>query len=110
MGGSAKRPGRGSSAPGGFRRAKLLARIDHWRAGNRDSASHYSHAARTDSYATRTDSYATHGHGNTTNQPSAGIGRTDRSATERNDSGRDARLQLATNADSGHHTTVNCHA
>ena len=110
MGGSAKRTGRGSSAPGGFRRAKLLARIDHWRAGNRDSASHYSHAARTDSYATRTDSYATHGHGNTTNQPSAGIGRTDRSATERNDSGRDARLQLATNADSGHHTTVNCHA
>jgi hypothetical protein len=77
-------------------------------AGNGYTPRRNCHAASEYSDPARTNSYAARGHGYATNQPAAGIGRADGSPTERDDSGRNARIQPAANANSGqHYATIN---
>jgi hypothetical protein len=98
LGCGSKRAGRRNSAPGWLQRAKLLARHSYPASGNRHPAGQYSDAASANSYSTRTNRYATCRDGNTTNKPSAGIGRTDGRPAERDDSGRNARIEPAATA------------
>jgi hypothetical protein len=87
------------AASGRFRGAKFLAR-NHRGTGNCHTTSQHSYPACANSYAAR-------GHGNSTNKSSAGIGRADGSPSERDNSGRDAWIELAIDADSGHCTAIN---